>query len=110
MKLGSATAIVALVLISAGDSAAQTFFSLPQNAGQFRTATVLYDNFFQAPAGRPSRDVLAALVQVRLEETVGSSERVWAYVDWRRKRANRARLVCVSSARTGPLRREHWRW
>lgn len=76
------TAAFLFVLAStvATESAAQEFFYPPKDSGLFRTAAVYYENFFQAPTGRATRDVVATLLEVRLEETAGASERSKAYV------------------------------
>lgn len=81
-KLQSAVTVLIVVLTSAVESAAQEFFHEPQSSGQFRAAAVSYDNFFQAPTGRASRDVLAGLLELRMEETVGESDRLKAYLDF----------------------------
>jgi hypothetical protein len=79
MKLRCTAVLLIGVLTSAGESAAQEFFHDPQASGQVRAAVVSYDNFFQAPTGRATRDVRGGLLEFRMEQTVGESDRLKAY-------------------------------
>ena len=80
MTRRTTVAMLVMILVSAIESAAQDFFYLPESSGQFRTATVFYDNFFQDPIAGTMREVWAGLVELRLEETVGGSDRLKAYM------------------------------
>ena len=80
MRLRPPACLFVLALTVATDAAAQEFFYPPKDSGLFRTAAVYYENFFQAPNGRETRDVVATLLEVRLEETAGARERSKAYV------------------------------
>jgi hypothetical protein len=73
---------VVLLMLAVGESAAQNrpeVMPFPSVTGYIRMGGIFHENFFQLPNDGPRRDVLAGVLEMRIEERLGSDGAFRAY-------------------------------
>lgn len=84
MSLAVLIAVIAVSWVAPAESAAQNRPEImgsfpPEVFGYLRMGGIFHENFFQLPGDGPRRDVVAGLLEVRIEERLGRHGGVRAY-------------------------------